>query len=499
MNYIEVKLWGEELGKLVWDSSKRTTYFMFNPDMANRPDVSPLLRPAGKGSDRIPLYGDSRRIYQNLPPFIADSLPDSWGNKLFDQWVKQKRISRQKITPLDKLTFIGKRGMGALEFQPAVKELEYSQDVDLKSLYTLSLEILAEREAINLNTLEEITFQSLLRVGTSAGGRQMKAIVALNQSTGEIRSGQIEDLPGFDYFIIKFEDELVPTSEIEMAFYEMATACGITMEECHLFPIEGINHFMTRRFDRKDGQKIHMQTLAAINPEADSYEDLMDTCRALGLTDMELHQLYRRLVFNVLANNTDDHNKNFSFLLKKGGKWMLSPAYDMTFIFAHNAYAPQPDRCMSLYGKIADITKQDLLDFAKENNIRNAEGIITEVANAIMTFPTLAAKYKIPARWGDIIHKTLQNNLIHIGHIPAPKKLQSFTDSTLRIFSNLNISTNSKGYLQIAVTIDGTPRKRFIKPGSDLYSTLRRYELNDLSNQDFIRILEEIFPNETKE
>ncbi|MDE6336772.1 MAG: type II toxin-antitoxin system HipA family toxin, partial [Muribaculaceae bacterium] len=304
MNYIKVNLWGEELGRLVWDASKRISYFSFNPNMQNRPDVSPLLRPVGKGNDQIPMYGDSRRIYQNLPPFIADSLPDSWGNKLFDQWTKQQRLSRQKITPLDKLTFIGKRGMGALEFQPAIKELEYSQDVNLKSLYELSLEILSERETVSFTTIEEITFQSLLRVGTSAGGRQMKAIVAINLTTGEIRSGQIEGLPGFDYFIVKFEDELVPTSEIEMAFYEMALVAGITMEECRLIPIEGINHFITRRFDRKNGEKIHMQTLAAINPEARSYEELMDTCRNIGLTESELQEVYRRLVFNVLANNT---------------------------------------------------------------------------------------------------------------------------------------------------------------------------------------------------
>ncbi|MDE6770869.1 MAG: type II toxin-antitoxin system HipA family toxin, partial [Muribaculaceae bacterium] len=429
MNYIKVILWGEELGRLVWDSSKRISYFVFNPDLQNRPDVSPLLRPAGKSNDQIPMYGDARRIYQNLPPFIADSLPDSWGNKLFDQWVKQQRISRQKITPLDKLTFIGKRGMGALEFQPAIKEMEYSQDVDLKSLYQLSLEILSERETISFTSMEEITFQSLLRVGTSAGGRQMKAIIAINRATGEIRSGQIESLSGFDYFIVKFEDELVPTSEIEMTFFEMATACGITMEECRLFPIEGINHFITRRFDRKNGEKIHMQTLAAINPEARSYEELMDTCRNLGLTESELQEVYRRLVFNVLANNTDDHNKNFSFLLKKGGKWELSPAYDMTFIFATNAHSAQPERCMSLYGKVSDITKEDLLDFAKENNISNAEGIISKVADAIMTFPTLADKYNIPSRWSNIIHKTIQDNLIRFGYLTPTKRLSEFTDS----------------------------------------------------------------------
>ena len=495
MNYIVVRLWDKELGRLAWDSVKRTTYFMFNPDLKQRPDVTPLLRSANEKDKGLPMYGDSRRIYQNLPPFLADSLPDSWGNKLFDQWIRHNRISRSKVTPLDKLIFIGRRGMGALEFHPAVEELEHARDVNLKSLYDLSIEIMNRRESVTLNSLDDITFQSLLSVGTSAGGRQMKAIVAINPATGEIRSGQIADLKGFDYFIIKFEDEVVPTSEIEMVFYEMAVAGGIDMEECRLLRVEGVTHFMTRRFDRKEGRKIHMQTLAAINPEAESYEDLMDTCRRLQLTDGELQELFRRLVFNVLANNTDDHNKNFSFLLEQDGQWKLSPAYDMTFIFAADAHHPQPTRCMSLYGKISEITKDDLLDFAKDNSIRNAEEIIKKIADALMLYPALAKKYNIPAGWSNIIHKTLRDNLIRFGYIIPSEKSSEFMDKYGRDIKCESLTINSKGYYRLNVTIDGKPRRRFIKPDTDLFDSLHQYEMQTLPDHLFISLIERIFPD----
>lgn len=412
MNYLKVLLWGKELGRLVWNPSAGMTYFVFNPDEKERPDVAPFLHPADKWNPSIPLYGDSRRIYQGLPPFIADSLPDSWGNMLFEKWIKQNHISRHQITPLFKLMFIGKRAMGALEFEPAAKDLEHHDKIDISSLYDLSLKIFEDRASIEPGTLEEITLQSLIAVGTSAGGRLMKAIVAMNPATKEIRSGQIDGLDGYDYYIIKFRDNDVPTSEIEMAFHDMAVASGINMEDCSIITVDGIPHFMTRRFDRKNGEKVHMQTLAAINPDADSYEDLMDTCRQIGLSEKEVVEVYRRMVFNIMSNNTDDHNKNFSFLLEKGGKWRLSPAYDMTFIFNRHGTGPETNHCISLYGKTKDFSMEDLLDFAKENNIRGASGIISKVAESLSAYPRLAEKYNIPNKWSHIINKTIKENLI---------------------------------------------------------------------------------------
>ncbi|MDE6695459.1 MAG: type II toxin-antitoxin system HipA family toxin [Muribaculaceae bacterium] len=493
MKYLKVSLWGNELGRLVWNPAKRVTYFVFNPKQNNRPDVAPIMYPVGTWNESLPIYGDSRRIYHGLPPFIADSLPDSWGNRLFDKWAKQNHISRNQITPLFKLMFIGKRSMGALEFEPAALELEHHDKVDINSLYNLSLQILEEKENIEPGTLEEITMQSLIAVGTSAGGRQMKAIVAMNPITKEIRSGQINGLEGYEYYIIKFRDKDVPTTEVEMAFYDMAVASGINMEECMIITVEGIPHFMTRRFDRNDGEKVHMQTLAAINPEADSYEELLFTCRRLGLSDHEILEVYRRLVFNVLGNNTDDHNKNFSFLLEKGGKWRLSPAYDMTFIFNRYGSGPETSHCLSLYGKTDDISPEDLLDFAKEHNIRGASGIISKVAESLSSYPQIAEKYNIPNKWNHIIYKTLQENLIKFGFEKKTEKIEKLTDSKGRLFSNISISSNTKGYIEVHATIDGNPRKRVIKPNSEIYTSLQAFELNKLNKEESISLMEALF------
>lgn len=341
MAYIKVKLFGKEIGRLVWESSERRSYFMYNPQYKGMiPDIAPLLSPAGSRNEMLPVYGDDRPIYQGLPPFIADSLPDSWGNTLFDKWVKDNKIPRNKITPLYKLMFIGTRGMGALEYEPSAADLAKNRAIDIKSLYGLSLKILEERDSLAVNPGEELTLQSLLAVGTSAGGRQMKAIIAINKETGEIRSGQTDGLEEFEYYILKFGAESIPIAEIEAAYGKMAASAGIDMEESGLFPVEGMNHFLTKRFDRKNGKKIYVQTLAAINPEARSYEDLIATCRELHVEESEVEQMFARMVFNVMANNTDDHNKNFSFLLKENGSWGIAPAYDVTFIFNVNGTGP---------------------------------------------------------------------------------------------------------------------------------------------------------------
>ncbi|MDE6296508.1 MAG: type II toxin-antitoxin system HipA family toxin [Muribaculaceae bacterium] len=491
MTYLIVRIWGEELGRLVWNSGNRQTYFLFNPEIANRPDVAPLLNPLETWEITLPVYGDSRRIYQSLPPFLADSLPDTWGNRLFDKWVKKNKIPRSKITPLYKLMFIGKRGMGALEFEPAAKELEYSHEVDLKSLYELSLAILSDREAITLDSSGELTLDTLLAVGTSAGGRQMKAIIAIHPDTGEIRSGQVDSLQGFDYFIIKFEDSIVPTSEIEIAIHKMAVQSGIDMTECDLINIDGINHFITKRFDRKNGKKIHIQTLAAINPEVSSYEELFDTCRTLNLSENEIAELFRRLVFNVMSNNTDDHNKNFSFMLEKEGHWKLAPFYDATFIFNKYATGPEEQRCLSLYGKVEDISKEDLISIAKENNIRNAKGIISKVAESLMQFPELAEKYQIPDKFRAIIQKTINSNLISMGFKEEQGNMV-FTDS-VNMIDNIEFKLNSKGYYQVSATINGILRKRFIKPGTADHTTLQNYELGLLNKQELYQAITHIF------
>lgn len=498
MKQLKVNLWGNEIGRLRWDAATRRIFFQYNPDLSGSvPDIAPLMYPAATRNILSPVYGDERPMYQGLPPFIADSLPDSWGNTLFDRWIRDNRIPRNKVTPLYRLMFIGTRGMGALEYEPCASELTHTREIDIKSLYDISLKVLEERDNVVLNTHEELTLQALLAVGTSAGGRQMKAIIAINDQTGEIRSGQTEGLAGFEYYILKFGDSSIPIAEIEAAYYKMAIHAGINMEECRLLDVEGISHFLTRRFDRKNGNKIHIQTLAAINPEARSYEDLFATCRELNISETDIRNLFIRMVFNVMANNTDDHNKNFTFRLEEHGRWELAPAYDMTFIFNRNGTAPNIERRLSICGKTADITRLDLLDFAAQNDIRNAGVIISRVADALGHFKEYAAEYGITQPWQGIIQNALDENLIAFGYKERIiKEAPTYHDRFGRIIVDFSVSVNSKRYYEVSAIIDGNRRRRFIKPSTPLYNELRRQDVFNLSPEDKVRFVELLLPPE---
>lgn len=498
MKYLKVNLWGQEIGRLVWDSATRRTYFTYNPELKDRiPDIAPLISPAKNRNFILPIYGDDRPIYQGLPPFIADSLPDSWGNTLFDKWVKDNKIPRNKVTPLYKLMFIGTRGMGALEYEPYAADLTHTRTIDIKSLYDISLKILEDRDNIVLNANEELTLQALLAVGTSAGGRQMKAIIAIDKATGEIRSGQTDGLEGFEYYILKFGDKSMSIAEIETAYYNMAVAAGIEMEECRLLPIDGINHFLTKRFDRKNGQKVHVQTLAAINPEALSYEDLVATCRELSISESEIEQLFARMVFNVMANNTDDHNKNFSFLLEEDGKWRMSPSYDTTFIFNTKGTGPNIERRLSIGGEISEISKIDLLDFAKQHDIKNANAIINRVAEVISKFGEYAERCHISQPWRGIIPKTLNDNLIAFGYISKDDGIEkSLCDMHGRAITDFSVSVNSKGHYEVVVIIDGQRHRRFVRPNMNLYTDLTKQDIYNLPADEKIRLAEILFPPE---
>ena len=252
---LRVILWDEEIGRLAWDERRRLSYFTYNPDFVGKGlNVSPLVAPVDGVRALAPVWGEDAKIYQKLPAFVADSLPDSWGNQLFELWRQQNHLAGADITPLDKLSFIGRRGMGALEFMPETTRERRAEKIDMKSLAELAERIFTERENARILPEESITMQSLLTVGTSAGGRQPKAIIAINKETGEIRSGQIAGLEGFEYYLLKFGNSQYSSAELEMTYYELATTAGINMMPSELYSVEGNNHFMTKRFDR-DGEK----------------------------------------------------------------------------------------------------------------------------------------------------------------------------------------------------------------------------------------------------
>ena len=487
---LKVMLWGKEVGRLSMDFRRGMPYFEYNRDwVENGLDVSPLNASIKRPQNLRPIFGASEKIYQKLPPFIADSLPDSWGNELFEQWRQQQKIRVGDITPLDKLAFIGKRAMGALEFEPETYRFSSVENLNLNSLIALAKRVYTERENAHVMPEESLDMQSLLAVGTSAGGRQPKAIVAINRETREIRSGQIEGLKNFDYCLLKFGAKERSTAELEMVYYEMATRAGISMMPCWLMAVEGEKHFVTKRFDRDHGRKLHMQTLAALYPEADSYESLLWVCRKMRLSERDSEEIFRRLVFNVLANNTDDHNKNFSFLMDESGRWSLAPAYDMTYIFSVGDYLPETHHCLLVKGKYTDITLHDVLELAADNGIRKADTIIADVVEALRSFRTLAEKNGVQERWISAVETTLQHNLEMWGFCP-PRTFEPYTDANGRQVENLRIEQQYKGNYHLLATIDGKERKAVIRTKTVEHDEISRHGVPNLADEYLKRLVD---------
>ena len=487
---LKVMLWGKEVGRLSIDLRRGMPYFEYNREwVENGLDVSPLNASIKQPQNLRPIFGASEKIYQKLPPFIADSLPDSWGNELFEQWRQQQKIRVGEITPLDKLAFIGKRAMGALEFEPEIYRFSSVENLNLNTLIALAKRVYTERENAHVMPEESLDMQSLLAVGTSAGGRQPKAIVAINRETREIRSGQIEGLQNFDYCLLKFGAKERSTAELEMVYYEMAIRAGISMMPCWLMDVEGEKHFVTKRFDRDHGRKLHMQTLAALYPEADSYESLLWVCRKMRLSERESEEIFRRLVFNVLANNTDDHNKNFSFLMDESGRWSLAPAYDMTYIFNIGGYLPETQHCLLVKGKYTDITLHDVLELAADNGIRKADTIIADVVEALRSFRTLAEKNGVQERWTSAVETTLLHNLEMWGFC-SPKTLEPYTDTNGRHVENFRIEQQYKGNYHLLATIDGTERKAVIRAKTAEHDEISRHGVPNLDDDYLKRLVD---------
>lgn len=495
---LKVMLWGREVGRLCIDLRRALPFFEYNREWFETGlDISPLNASIKLPQNLRPIFGASEKIYQKLPPFLADSLPDAWGNELFEQWRQQQGIKLGEITPLDKLAFIGKRAMGALEFEPETSDFVSKESLNLKALITLANQIYAQREEAYINHEESLTMQALIAVGTSAGGRQPKAIIAINRETGDIRSGQVNDLKGYEYCILKFGNCERSTAELEMVYYDMATKAGIQMMPCWLIDVEGDKHFVTKRFDRDGEKKMHMQTLAALYPEADSYERLLWVCRKMRLSERDSEEVFRRMVFNILANNTDDHNKNFSFLMDEQGRWSLSPAYDMTYIFNTGGFLPETRHCLMIRGKYANITLDDVMQLAAENGIRKADSIIKEVSEAMKEFRPLAIKHGVKERWVAAIENTLKTNLEAWGLIKAVP-VESYTDDAGRQIENVRIEQQFKGNYHLLATIDGRDRKYVIRKKTAEHEAISQKGVSNLST-DELRALVSRFINDSLE
>jgi len=404
---IEVRVWGKRVGAIAPDPKLGFYAFAYDPSWRRTGiELAPLTMPLEDQREAFVFSNLPEATFQRLPGMLADALPDEFGNALIDAWMAKHGVLKNEITTLDRLAYMGKRGMGALEFKPALgAHKESAAPLRMKALVEEARK--AIEGDLSVDAEAEGALANIIRVGTSAGGARAKAVVAWNRKAQQLRSGQFDLAPGFEPWVLKFDGvgkypELGTGAEygrIEYAYYRMATEAGIVMSECRLLEESGRAHFMTRRFDRDvvKGRTIkhHAQTLCALNDldfkqrGTHAYAQLFMALAQIGLGDDAISQVFRRMALNVMARNCDDHTKNFSFILKQGRSWELAPAYDVT-----HAYNPKGEwtfqHLMSVNGKFKDITRADLLAEADRFSVRRANDLLADVRAAVENWPSHA-------------------------------------------------------------------------------------------------------------
>lgn len=421
-----INIWNQRVGAIAWDSTTGLGSFEYDRSfLKHNWNLAPIKMPIEQANKRIFTFNELRDIktFRGLPGLLADVLPDKYGNALINTWLTRNGRASDSLNPVETLCFIGQRGMGALEFEPVTQKTpNTSSKIEISNLVDVAEKILAGKKSFNVNLKadEEKALLDILKIGTSAGGARAKAVIAYNPKTNEVRSGQANAPKGFTHWLIKFDgvtDVQFGASSgygrVEMAYYLMAKDVGIEMTECRLLEEHGRAHFMTKRFDRENGkEKLHVQSFCAMQHfdfndiNLYSYEQLFETMRMLGLPYPQAEQLYRRMVFNVMARNCDDHTKNFTFLMDKKGTWKLSPAYDVC-----HAYRPGSEwvsqHALSINGKRTDITKADLLEVAKQMNVKKAETIIKQIAEVVSHWNHYAGEVQLDKKLKQAIQKTL--------------------------------------------------------------------------------------------
>jgi len=410
---VKTSLWGRDVGFLSWDATRTRGIFEYAPSFLDSGlDISPICMPlaVARARGNTPWHGESDRLYQGLPALFVDSLPDKWGGTLFREWLQTNGIPLKDITPIEHLSFIGTRGMGALTFEPVMPlgdDIPFP--VDVQKLYDFSKEVLSRQHGIRLAPSESVLWKDLVKVSSSPGGRHPKAIVAINEA-GEVISGQADVPAGFRHCILKYDSgDGYPYAKMEYIFYRIACLAGIHMMPSSLRQYGPVSHFVTERFDRIGNRRLHLQSLAAIAPEATSYEDAMTLLRKLRCPAEDFRQLFLIACFNVLCQNVDDHTKNLSFLMDEKGIWRLAPAYDMTFAWELEGYSWDHAHEMSIDGKRSDIGKDSLLRLAASGDLDHAERLYNDVLEASYTFRHFAQEEELPAVFIDRVEKVLQS------------------------------------------------------------------------------------------
>lgn len=403
VDVIEVRVWGRTVGAVALDPKLGFYAFEYDPAFVKSGiELAPLTMPLAQTSY---IFTDLPELtYKRLPALLADALPDDFGNTLIDGWMAAKGVEHSQITPLDRLAYMGKRGMGALEFRPARSPAGTGHTALSLSKLVESARLAVHGE-LGSESLSSAALAQMIKVGTSAGGARAKAVIAWNPKTEEIRAGQFDVDPGFEHWLLKFDGmgadkELGGTQDygrIEYAYYLMATAAGMTMSPCRLLEENGRAHFMTQRFDRDGNRKHHLQTLCAMaqldykQKASHDYNQLFQTISRLQLGYAALEEAFRRMAFNVMTANCDDHTKNVSFLLREGAGWTLAPAYDVTH--AHNPTGEWTNQhLMAVNGKFAGITRTDLLAAADRFGIGTATKVLQQVGKSVTAWPDFAAQ-----------------------------------------------------------------------------------------------------------
>ena len=425
-----VKIWGELVGAIAWDQDQQLAFFEYDKKFIDKGwDLSPIKMPLNSGQtifsfpELRPTRNSEYNTFKGLPGLLADVLPDKYGNQLINVWLAQQGRSNDSMNPVEQLCFMGERGIGALEFEPAQFGANRNTfKVEIDSLVDIAKQMLNQRDGFNVNLGidEAVAIKQIVTIGTSAGGARPKAVIAYNKRTGEVRSGQTKAPNEFEHWLIKLDGvsdvQLGDTQgygRVEMAYYLMAKASNINMMPSELLEENGRAHFMTKRFDREEGNvKHHIQSFCAIKHfdfneiSSYSYEQLFQTMREMRLSYPEMEEMYRRMVFNVLSRNCDDHTKNFSFRLKKDSKWELAPAYDIC-----HAYRPDSiwvsQHSLSINGKRTNIQPDDLLTIAKAINIKNARDIILHIDNTVSDWDKFANETGVNKQKRDSIKETL--------------------------------------------------------------------------------------------
>jgi serine/threonine-protein kinase HipA len=417
----EVRLWGRRIGAVTWDDDARLASFEYDPQFRSSGiEVSPVMMPLDAKIHQFPALPE--KAFKGLPGMLADSLPDRYGNALIDAWLARQGRSRESFDPVERLCYVGTRGMGALEYHPSHGPGASADDLDIARLVELADAVLSERTSLKADLeRDEKAIDQVLQVGTSAGGARAKAVIAWNPETRVVRSGQAGLEPGFEHWILKLDgvrsadDREVGTTRgyglIEYAYQRMALRAGITMTESRVLEEGGRHHFMTRRFDRTDsGKKIHMQSLAALGhydfnaAGSYTYEQAVAIMRRLDLPQNEIEQQFRRTVFNVVARNQDDHVKNIAFLMDPSGGWSLSPAFDVTYSY-NPAGKWTNEHQMSVGGKRDRFVEDDLIGFGRFCNLKAAQArrVFGEVVEAVQEWTAIAGEAGIsPSRCAEI-------------------------------------------------------------------------------------------------